>query len=256
MVNRIRKFSVVSLAFSFWLAILVYAWGIISPETSFTADRYLFGWIIGEFALIYHYTDIQIFKGILSIERLPVVTKSLNATVLVAIIASVIGISIMQQSPLGFVQLFSISDPQGNILLVMPLALFVVGYVMPAIEESSLFGSMIRPSINETLEQFGTNKLASLTLSFVSSAILFGLFHLLISKIVFDLFVMAFLIRIILDIGNIYFGHLFGFIVHSFINSFIVGVAIFGMGMVSWWLIPPFLVIAPFYVFPRWSHTI
>jgi|GEM_PF-4501392 len=259
--SNLRKFAIVSFVFSFWLGFLIYAWMFISPETKYIAEGYIIGWIIGELALIYYYLDISVLKGIASIERLPVVTKSPENTIIAAIATILIlyisldviaNVLSMDQHPFTMIQLFSISDPAGKVLLIMPLALLIVGYVMPSTEEGSLFGSWVRPSLQETAEQLGIDKSRAFSLSFLGSAFLFAFFfHLVITNIRFDVAAPAFLLRIILDLGNLRFGYLYGAIIHSFINSFIVGVVIFGLGWISWWLIPPILVIAPSLIFPK-----
>lgn len=243
-------FLTVSFIMSLLVAVGLYVWGIMFPTMTFTADRYLFGWILGMVILILARLDKPLFSDLITVERLDPVKDDLYTTIGVGVIASIVAVFLIQgTSTMSFVQLFSISAPGGELLLTLIPALFIVGFIMPFVEEDSLFGSGVRPSIEETLNKWGFGGI-SLMLSYFFAALLFGFaFHIVLTNVSFNTAVFAFVLRILLDFGNMRYGYLFGQIVHSTINSYIVGVVLFAQPLASLWFFPVGLVILPYLLF-------
>jgi hypothetical protein len=248
-----KDFFVVSFIMSLVVAVGLYVWGIVFPTMTFTADRYLFGWLLGIVILILARLDKPLFSDLIPVRRLEPISDDLFSTIGVGLIASVVAVFLLQTtSTMSFVQLFSISSPQGQLLLTVIPALLIVGYVMPFVEEDSLFGSGVRPTIEDTLRTWGFSIGTALILSFALAGILFGFgFHVIFTQISFTTAIFALVLRILLDVGNLKYGYLFGQIVHSTINSFIVGVVLFGLPLISFWFFPVVLVVLPYALFRR-----
>jgi hypothetical protein len=84
----------------------------------------------------------------------------------------------------------------------------------------------------------------ALPASFIFAALLFGFgLHVLVTKLSFDLAVAAFTFRVLMDVGNKFFGYLFGEIVHIGWNSFVVTIFVFSMVGSILWLVPVLVVV-------------
>jgi hypothetical protein len=266
--DSLGGFFVASFIMSLVIGMGVYAWGVLFPMMSFTADRYFQGWILGMLLLILSFLDVPIFKDVLPIVRLPEVEGDLYTTVAVGLFAAVAGILILSgldtalstsstspQTTFSFVQLFSITNNKGELLLSVIPALLIIGFVMPNVEEVSLFGANVRSTVEAVISRLGLGFIA-FPLSLVTSGFLFGFFfHIVVTNVSFDTAVAAFILRIALDLGNLRFGYLFGQIVHSAINSYVVGCVVFGLPLLSYWVFPVVLTIIPYLVENRNTGT-
>jgi hypothetical protein len=246
--NKLLNLETITYSILATVTIIVLALGTKFTEITPAADKYtlilLFIWI----AILASFIDKSLAKGRLPLKRLEPFKKNPTTTIFAGLIFSGIILTLFATHTLSFIQLFAINQqaiPQGDILAGL-IALFYVAFVIGLTEEE-LRGGTVKSTIQHILDQLGIPY--SDEIGKISNGLLFGLLHIVITQISFELAFAAFLLSILLDTGNQYFGYTFGTISHVSINSYVVGVVILQWGIFSPWFLPVVLVIAPYLLF-------
>jgi len=253
------KVAVVSITFLFWVGLLLYWWKLAfrgDPTMVIYAEDYLWAWVFGLVALILAILGTRAKE--LPIIRLPAASRNIPQTVVISLALMIAFIFVQNITPFGFTQFFATEQIDLE-KIGWVAALIIFGYTIPLVEESHLFGSWIQPSIAHTLQQLGFKKrgqVASvIAISFLMTAVMFSIFHLILGKINVGLLVMTFIFRIIMCGLNLsQGGYLPSLIIHTGINSATVG---FALALpIYLWILPLVFVILPYFIIPKYSTAI
>jgi hypothetical protein len=222
--------------------------GVKFTEITPAADKYSIIYLFVLAGLICSLIDKSVAHGKLPFKRLQPVNKSVNTTIALSLVLYAIILYLFNSGTFSFFKLFAINEQAITTggLVTAWIALLYIGWIIPEIEEE-LRGATLKPTIEHVLNQLGVP--LSDEVSKLVNGVIFGILHITITAISFPLAVAAFLLSIVLDYGNQRFGYLFGKIVHSSINSFVMGCIVLQWGVFSLWFLPVVLVIAPYILF-------